>query len=760
MTDGGKDVFDVDLSFSDSEEEDVQAKEELPTKSNLQYGTQEPTPALGKSAPTLESTTDIDHYNFKPIFFFKTLVNEKSIDEILDYSNQLTDRIKELDSEMQNLVYENYANFIDATDTVREMKTKVETMEEEMEKLTTNMEKISKSTSELESRFNPNRQKIEKLVRVRRLLKRLEFLFELPKRLRHSIQIEAYGQAVKYFTTASSILDQYRDKKSFEDIFNDANLIVSDLITKLRTKVKTGSERDQLDSAKLLKDLKVPLAPLKQDILGSAKKKFEMVLVKCEKAYDAESDELPLILRLTEHFVAPFVSFGRRFREVFVDSDSGVSGEQSLVELTEFSKELFAEYFSVVKRSDPHLLTSNRDYLQQFYESMVGPDNVVPDAKIRDCAAEIVELGIRTAISLSFKNVQTAVRSLYVQFLTDISADITIPNFKDKLKTLSHDICNIIADVLLKAQNLQQLGSVLSGRTLEIAFIDYILQQLKELMHYLYLVLTGTSVFITEGENNVHTPSERRADPISKEIEIEPLHLLLLSKVCYQLADRVVPNVVRTFKELFAKNYSNQRKKSGFQHMAQSYEHELRHMSVFCKNSAVALRTRFLERMTISVIATLDDKEGEDLGDLVEECRPMIQNIEKMFLNVLAILRCVYEIPSEITHHEPSNTSSHYRSDFDKLFGSKSSIFGTIRDQPGDVLAGVIKATLKAWSEIIRGKLLTKDIYAQIKKETNRLKRRIPSIVPEDDFTDIESLLDEVVSSAAKRTMDMDENVL
>merc|ERR1740124_227044 len=112
------------------------------------------------------STTDINKENFNGHIFCKKLINEKPIHEILEFNNNLTSEIKALDSDMQMLVYENYSKFISATDTIRLMKTEVETMEEEMTKLLTNMETISRSCKELEHKFNPNRQKVEKLVGV------------------------------------------------------------------------------------------------------------------------------------------------------------------------------------------------------------------------------------------------------------------------------------------------------------------------------------------------------------------------------------------------------------------------------------------------------------------------------------------------------------------------------------------------------------------------------------------------------------------
>ena len=68
-------------------------------------------------------------------------------------------------------------------DTIREMKNDVDLMEVEMDALVANMDSIATKSSVVNESLAGKRHKIDKLVRVRRLLKRLEFMFELPSRL-------------------------------------------------------------------------------------------------------------------------------------------------------------------------------------------------------------------------------------------------------------------------------------------------------------------------------------------------------------------------------------------------------------------------------------------------------------------------------------------------------------------------------------------------------------------------------------------------
>ena len=71
------------------------------------------------------------------------VLKAKTLPELVQRSNELSTEIKELDSDMQMLVYENYNKFISATETIQDMKTKVDGMEGEMGRLSTAVSEIT-----------------------------------------------------------------------------------------------------------------------------------------------------------------------------------------------------------------------------------------------------------------------------------------------------------------------------------------------------------------------------------------------------------------------------------------------------------------------------------------------------------------------------------------------------------------------------------------------------------------------------------------
>lgn len=67
--------------------------------------------------------------------YLQSLLRTARLDALLAKHTEMSSEIKNLDSDMQMLVYENYNRFISATDTIRTMKSNVDGMDASMQEL-------------------------------------------------------------------------------------------------------------------------------------------------------------------------------------------------------------------------------------------------------------------------------------------------------------------------------------------------------------------------------------------------------------------------------------------------------------------------------------------------------------------------------------------------------------------------------------------------------------------------------------------------
>jgi hypothetical protein len=169
--------------------------------------------------------------------------------------------IKNLDTDLQMLVYENYNKFISATDTIKRMKSNIFGMEGNMDQLLQKIMSVQSKSDGVNTSLFEKREHIEKLHRTRNLLRKVQFIYDLPARLQKCIKSEAYGDAVRFYTGAMPILKVYGDT-SFQDCRRASEEAIEIIIKNLQTKLFSDSESIQAraEAAVLLKQLDVPVS--------------------------------------------------------------------------------------------------------------------------------------------------------------------------------------------------------------------------------------------------------------------------------------------------------------------------------------------------------------------------------------------------------------------------------------------------------------------------------------------------------------------
>eukprot|EP00601_Ochromonadales_sp_CCMP2298_P009205 CAMPEP_0173198724 /NCGR_PEP_ID=MMETSP1141-20130122/16839_1 /TAXON_ID=483371 /ORGANISM="non described non described, Strain CCMP2298" /LENGTH=317 /DNA_ID=CAMNT_0014123535 /DNA_START=59 /DNA_END=1008 /DNA_ORIENTATION=- len=174
-------------------------------------------------------TGTIDDADFDPTQYVHSLLSAQPLEKLLSHDGDMVQEIRTLDGEMQKLVYDNYNKFITATETIKEMKRDVYAMDADMEAVRLKMRQIAQGSGVLDLVLQPTRSKVDKLVRVRRLLQRLEFLNELPARLETMIRHKRYTEAVHLYKKTISVLTRHSHVLSFKKIKERTEVMMTEL---------------------------------------------------------------------------------------------------------------------------------------------------------------------------------------------------------------------------------------------------------------------------------------------------------------------------------------------------------------------------------------------------------------------------------------------------------------------------------------------------------------------------------------------------
>lgn len=95
--------------------------------------------SMGAGRANASGAISLDSPAFNPDRHIAHMIQTYSIDRLMSEHKAMAKEIKNLDSDMQQLVYENYNKFIAATDTIRSMKSNVDSMETDIDQLRHNM---------------------------------------------------------------------------------------------------------------------------------------------------------------------------------------------------------------------------------------------------------------------------------------------------------------------------------------------------------------------------------------------------------------------------------------------------------------------------------------------------------------------------------------------------------------------------------------------------------------------------------------------
>uniref|UniRef100_A0A3Q2NZJ1 Vacuolar protein sorting-associated protein 51 homolog n=1 Tax=Fundulus heteroclitus TaxID=8078 RepID=A0A3Q2NZJ1_FUNHE len=369
---------------------------------------------------------DINGPHFDPEMYLNKLRRECSLAELMDHENCMVKQIRSLDSDMQTLVYENYNKFISATG-------------------------------------------------VHTLLRKLQFLFELPARLNKCLELQAYAQAVSSHRRARCVLQQYSHLPSFKGIQDDCNAIMEKLAQELRQKFRDGgtSAKDLSECVELLLQLDEPAEELCDKFLSHARSRLELDLQGLEAEIKPDpptsavkeaatrrssstaaagsptanspktlslpsptpnTDILEFIDRGCNEFVSSLCLVITSYQELFINhAQTGELASKNIPQMANgklqaFVHDLAARYFSLVERriqeekgvSDNSLLVRALD---RFHRRLQAVSKLLPGSTVPNQGTEIV---IRAATE-RVKQYLSALQSFYMDSLTDVRQALATP---------------------------------------------------------------------------------------------------------------------------------------------------------------------------------------------------------------------------------------------------------------------------------------------------------------------------------------------
>lgn len=745
------------------------------------YGMEEETPG----SPTIDPC-DINGAHFDPEMFLSKLIKEKSLTELMDEEAKTVTQIRALDSDMQTLVYENYNKFISATDTIRKMKNDFKKMEDEMDHLATNMSTITEFSGNISSTLQDRRQEITKLSGVHSLLKRLQFLFELPKRLNKCIEMNAYSQAVRYYSKAKRILQRYQHMTSFQGISQDCNQIIQNLCQILRQqfKEKESTPKQLAECVDLLLQLNEPAEELCEEFLSHARQKIEEDLsildrqIRLQMGEDIkdEAESLAEAYLATPMDVLEFVDCGcngflsniclviASYNDMFLSrlQDDENLDAIALKKLVNFVNDLMERYFSYVQKriqleretGDNTILVRSLD---RFHRRLQAMNKLLPDTDFSRAGTDIVSKAARDRVGHYLQ----ALKQHFSDCMTDVRQSLAAPKTagKEGSASLTELLSNMQSSILEQIKSV--LGNLQAFTASDITFASkpyfrgpFCTQDVREGLVVAFL-------------KHINTVCDEFCEGSGDKSSIPPTLLLILSRLCLDFEGSTISYLVTLTEEQFMVE-------------ERSRVTPISDLTSHSKDTAQKLLNHYVKVQGLSISQMLRKSvETRDWLNTIEP-RNVRAVMKRVIEDISAIDTQVGQLYEEGTRKErssdssrrthpqsysvstaqrkgqwniaPSITDNSLMSNIQKLFSEKIEIFSAVDFSKVSVLTGIIKISLKTFLECVRLRTFGRYGLQQIQVDTHYLQLYLWRFVTDENLVQV--LLEEIVCSTVHRCLD------
>lgn len=729
----------------------------------------DPSVASSSSSKKMASLDSINSRSFDPDVYMNLLVQKSNLESLLQRHVEMAAEIKNLDTDLQMLVYENYNKFISATDTIKRMKGNIVGMEANMEQLLEKIMSVQSRSDGVNTSLFEKRENIEKLHRTRNLLRKVQFIYDLPVRLGKCIKTEAYADAVRFFTGARPIFEAYGDS-SFQDCKKASEEAMDVVIQNLQAKLYLDSEpiEARAEAVVLLKQLNFPVDNLKanlleklEDYLGKFQNESQEVEPDCNEQSRRLPDSLPSELADASKDKVSIDGFSNAVRAyliIFPDS------EGQLIKLTQ---EFFTKRYETVRQKIKKRISSADllGILRVIWEDVTVIDEVLQEAALPAYSLEAASGIIKQFISAAFS-----------QFLLEVSESLTRiqPGQKEgseesplqiALESSKKAVIQGSMDLLLEFRQLLDDNLELLAKLRDVT-VDWVQEGFQEVFQNLekhFLLLCGKS-----------NPTNHESS-VTNAIQVDRVQsglVLVLAQLSVFIEQSAIPRITEEIAASFSgggiRGYENGPAfvPGEICRLFRSAGEKFLHLYINMKTQKISI----LLKKRFTTPNWMKHKEPREVHMFVDLLLQELEGIRAEVRQILppGLIRRHHH--SDSTGSTNSSRSNQIREDkssrsntqrarsqlleshLAKLFEQKMEIFTKVEYTQESVISTAVKLCLKSLQEFVRLQTFNRSGYQQIQVDIEFLKTPLKEFV--DDDAAIDFLLNEVNNAAHERCLD------
>ncbi|KAA3462423.1 vacuolar protein sorting-associated protein 51-like protein [Gossypium australe] len=784
--------------------EDVPLDDKAKRMRDLLSSFYSPDPSSTNDASSNHGSLDaIDTTSFDADQYMNLLIRKSNLEALLQRHVEMAAEIKNIDTDLQMLVYENYNKFISATDAIKRkicdvvatvvcsiklsgllkfvhnhcflycnidfnrMKSNIVGMETNMEHLLDKIMSVQSKSDGVNTSLFEKREHIEKLHRTRNLLRKVQFIYDLPVRLEKCIKSEAYADAVKFYTGAMPIFKAYGDS-SFQDCKQASEEAIAIIVKNLQGKLFSDSESIQAraEAAVLLKQLDFPVDSLQAKLLEKLEQSLGDLQLKPDEIENVSvesndpkqgkvSDSIPIAAH--EGSVLGFAEAIRAYRVIFPDSEG---------QLTKLAQDLVVKHFETTQQYVKGRISSGNllGVLRIIWTDVLLMDEVLSEAVLPGFSLEAAQVALKQYVASTFS-----------YLLRDISDALLRVNVSSKeaaeelplqvaLEASKKAVLQGSMDVLLDFRKLldDDLGLLVQLRDFIIDWVQEGFQEFFKALDDRFLLLSGRKSSSSQDQDLTGAHSEKVLAGL----------VLVLAQLSVFIEQTAVPRITEEIAASFSGGGGR-----GYENGPAFVPGEicrifrsagekllLHYTKMRTQKVSTLLRKRFTtpnwvkhkEPREVHMFVDLFLQELKEIGSEVRQILP--QGLSRKHRRSdsngsTASSRSNQLRDDQMTRSNTQRARSQLlETHLAKLFKQKVEIFTKVEYTQESVVTTIVKLCLKSLQEFARLQTFNRSGFQQIQLDIQFLRTPLKETVEEEAAIDF--LLDEVIVAASERCLD------
>ncbi|KAF3436540.1 hypothetical protein FNV43_RR23632 [Rhamnella rubrinervis] len=725
-------------------------------------------PNSTSSTPKHATLDAINTTSFDPDQYMNLLVQKSNLEGILQRHFEMAAEIKNLDTDLQMLVYENYNKFISATDTIKRMKSNIVGMEANMEHLLEKIMSVQSRSDAVNTSLFEKREHIEKLHRTRNLLRKVQIIYDLPARLGKCIKSEAYADAVRYYTGAMPIFKAYGDS-SFQDCKRASEEAVTIIIRNLQGKLFSDAESIQAraEAAVLLKQLDFPVDSLQAKLLEKLEQSLVDLQLKVEEITNASVDSndpskqgnISELVPPTAHeaSVQEFAEAVRAYRVIFPDSDE---------QLTKLVQDLVTKHFESTEQYIKNRICA-ADLLcvmRIIWTDVLLMDDVLSEAALPDYSLKVAQGAVKQYVGNAFSHLLHDISDALTKVRNKQTEGVKEDSLQVALEASKKAVLQGSMDLLLDFRQLldNNLGLLVKLRDFIVDWVQEGFQDFFGALDDHFLLLSG---------RNSSAPRDHGSIDGTQGDRVFAGLVLVLAQLSLFVEQTAIPRITEEVAASFSGGGVRDYERGPafvpgeicriFHSASEKFLHL--YINMRTQRISVLLKKRFTtpnwvkhkEPREVHMFVDLFLHELESIGNEVKQILPEgLRRHRRTDSNGSTASSRSNPLREEklSRSHTQRARSQLLETHLAKLFKQKVEIFTKVEFTQESVVTMVVKLCLKSLQEFVRLQTFNRSGFQQIQLDIQFLRTPIREAV--EDEAAIDFLLDEVIVAAAERCLD------